>query len=344
MSESIFTTHSFRRDARWEDRIHDLTPVQNRNGRWYKREDAFAPMGIDAPNGVKVRQLIWLLGRASKRGAKGVLTGGSVHAPQNSRTAMVSRYYGLPCKIVLGGTTLESAARHTNVALAIAYGASFAFAPVGYNPAIQRRISDFLVDPAYTGWVRMPYGVSVPDNAEDEEVAGFHILGAHQTTNLPAGIETIVVPFGSGNSTASLLYGLARTPHPRLHRIHLVGIAPSRLSWLNQRLARIEGATAVPVRSRFQIIGDGTSDLEGWGSDPIVTIEHDDLHGRGVVRYIDRRPATVDGIRFHPLYEGKVMHWMRDNRERFASWWSGDNTTVFWIVGGPVSGPRRSNA
>ena len=61
MSQSIFKTLSTdRKVVKWEDYLRHLTPVENHQGVWFKREDYFAPLGYGGPNGSKMRQLIWL--------------------------------------------------------------------------------------------------------------------------------------------------------------------------------------------------------------------------------------------------------------------------------------------
>ena len=97
----------------FEDGLSALTPVENRVGRLYKREDKFAPLGYGNVNGSKLRQLVWLV--RGYRGVGGIITGASVLSPQVPMTAAVGAAYGLPVIIVLGGTNLRSALKHPNV-------------------------------------------------------------------------------------------------------------------------------------------------------------------------------------------------------------------------------------
>ena len=52
----------------------------------------------------------------------------------------------------------------------------------------------------------MPYGISVPNSDGPEAVGAFLRVGGEQVANLPDEIEDLVVPFGSGNTLAGILY------------------------------------------------------------------------------------------------------------------------------------------
>jgi len=329
--------------ARWADRLLEPTPVEAVNGRWYKREDAFAPLGYGGINGSKLRQLIHLLDVAPP--AAGVVTGASVLSPQVSMAALTARHYRLPAVVVLGGTRPDTAMRHPNVEIAAAAGAEFRFVPVGYNPALQgavRKLHDG--DLAAHYWLR--YGITNPDGDNAAEIAAFHAVGAAQVANLPDTVDTIVMTAGSCNSCASVLYGLTRNPPPALRRVVLIGVGPTRLEWLDRRLALIAEHDAEPIGARWHrryhqhpaLEAEHNADTTGadW------TLEHHDLHSTGVVRYADRRPYRLDGIDFHPTYEGKAVTWMAQHPELFPSWTAGDARTLFWVVGSePHIGPMR---
>jgi hypothetical protein len=60
MTQSIFPVLALdRAQVQWEQHLGELTPWENRDGVWFKREDYFAPLGYGGPNGSKMRQLIW---------------------------------------------------------------------------------------------------------------------------------------------------------------------------------------------------------------------------------------------------------------------------------------------
>lgn len=324
---SVFPVCSLdRQEVRWEDHLHTLTPVTTgASGRLYKREDAFAPLGYGGINGSKLRQLIHLVDRYRAEGGRaGLLTGASVLSPQVSMSALVARHYGLSATVVLGATKPETCVRHENVAIAKAAGATFRFTPVGFNPALQRAVGELARQPEWKAHYRLHYGISTPKAASPAELAAFHLVGAHQVRNLPAGVRTLVMTLGSGNTATSVLLGLLLWPG-NVDRVVLFGVGPSRLDWTLDRLDRLGDHLSLDVAGAF-------------GPGGRVALEYHDLHAQGFATYQDRRPYTVDGIALHPTYEGKALAYLDHHRDRFGWWWQPTpGEVLFWIVGSEPS-------
>lgn len=287
------------------------TPVELRNGRWYKREDLYrAPSCINGTvNGSKLRACQHLIDRARSRGVTRVISAASVLSPQSAMAAVVARDKGLKCTVIVGATTPEKALRHRSIAIAAEAGAEIEAVPVAYNPYLQKAARD-RADAEPNAW-RLPYGITTEDKASVEDIRAFVQVGAEATGNLPPEVQTLVIPFGSGNTALGVLYGLFMSRHlPR--RVVLVGIGPDRRAWLNARLALLD----VP-----------------WPSG--VDLLHLDLHGTGYASYGDKMPGAVDGIELHPTYEGKVLRYLDEKAPRF--WTRRDGSTCLWIVGGPIA-------
>lgn len=288
-----------------------LTPVMLRNGRWYKREDLHRlPSGV---NGSKLRACQHLIGQAVSAGATSVISAASVHYPQSAMAAAVAAQLGVDCHVIVGGTTAEKAAKHPAIRLALDQGAQLHAVQVGYNPYLQRAARQLAAETPDS--YHLQYGITTAPDATDEQLREFATIGGAQVANLPPEVETLVLPFGSGNTAAGVLYGLARLPLSRVpRRLVLVGIGPDRRAWLRERLAR------VGVIARYT----------DWL----------DLHGTGWASYGQKMPGTADGITLHPTYEGKVVRYLD---ETAPAWWTArDGTTCLWIVGGPLPAPRRS--
>lgn len=333
---SIFPVHSLDRNAvRWEQYLNTLTPITRVNGRAYKREDFFAPLGYGGINGSKLRQLVHLVGDYRNRGGReGLITGASVLSPQISMAALVARHYELPALMVLGGTKPETSVKHENVAIAAMAGASFSYVPVGYNPTLQKAVGKLNGEPQLRGYFRLCYGITTPAEATNEEVARFHGVGAPQAANIPDDIEHLIMPAGSCNSCTSVLYGIALHRPKALRKVTLIGIGPTRLRWIADRMESIYQATGVDVMALFRPRYHHHPELEpAWRRGAPYELEHYDLHSTCYVKYADRMPYRLDGIEFHPTYEGKCLTYMEQHADEFPGWWEGDGRTLFWIVG-----------
>lgn len=303
---SIFTTHSMNREnVQWEKFLGELTPWENHNGIWFKREDYFCPLGYGGPNGSKLRQLIWYINRY--RGTKThIVTGASIQSPQLSMSAIVGSHYNLPCRQVVYSKP-ETVLRHDNPKIAYGFGAEFEYAKGPYNPIIQKRVSD-LTQPSS---LVVEYGITLPhDRYSAEDVRKFHEVGANQTLNIPDKITRLIAPAGSCNSLTSILLGLSRDSH-NIKELFTLGIGPDKRSWLRERLNKI---------------GVDIDNLP-------FTWNHHSLHDTGFSKYSDHfNGEKWDGINFHPTYEAKMWRWLRLN-----NYVEQDDSTGFWIVGSAPS-------
>jgi 1-aminocyclopropane-1-carboxylate deaminase/D-cysteine desulfhydrase-like pyridoxal-dependent ACC family enzyme len=283
-----------------------VTPWQLRNGLWYKREDLHRnAYGV---NGAKFRACRHLITQAVVQyGVDHIVTAQSVRSPQAAITATLCEEMGLACTVVVGASKPETAVKHRSVEIAMQAGASLDTTPrLAYNTVIQpygEKLAERL-----GGW-QVPYAISPPATASEKELQAFLGVGGAQVRNLRGGITDLVIPFGSGNTTAGLLYGLSRFGRQDVKRVHLIGVGPDRSEWLWERLER---AGASDIRRQVEI---EVTSLHGWFAE-----------------YADLMPETVDDIVMHPTYEGKVVRFLNMTE---PEWWTRrDGTTGFWIVGG----------
>ena len=284
--------------------MDELTPVELRNGVWYKREDLYR---IDPPgvNGSKLRACRHLMSRAVIEGAEKVVSAASVHSPQSAMAAVLADKLGLECTVIVGATTPEKAIKHKAIQIAHDFGAHITSIPVAYNTALQR--AGAVLAEAPNVW-QLPYGITTPSTASLRDVEDFVRVGARQAVNIPDEVTDLILPFGSANTACGVLYGLQAT---QLKRIHLMEIGPSRRVWATARLSALGQPLAPPwVELQWHTLH------EVWAS------------------YGDKMPETCDDITFHPTYEGKIIRWLNATR---PEWWTRrDGTTLFWIVGGPI--------
>lgn len=166
---------------------------------WIKRDD-LAGFGVA---GNKTRPLEHLLGDALARGADVLVTGGGPDSNFVAAAAMAARVAGLDCELVVWGAGALDPT--PNLALAVAAGAEVV--PLGDD---RRERVDVVVSERAAALraagrhpVAVPRGGSTPVGA-----AGFAVAAAELLAQGPAP-GTVVLPLGSGGSTAGLLAGLA---------------------------------------------------------------------------------------------------------------------------------------
>lgn len=325
---TMFKNQTLNREAcDWSEHIEDLSPVEMHGGTWLKREDLFAPLGEGGINGSKLRGCILMMRNRWERGCacETVYTGASIKSPQHSMTAAVGRHFGMDTVHVIGATKPETAIKAPQVQMGAWFGAEYQIINVGYNTALQSKVKELAAaDPS--GAI-MPYGIS----PEPDEVLDFHRLGGLQVQNLPD-VHTLIIPSGSCNSLASILYGLQKHDRPSsLRRIVTVAIGPDRTKWVWERLKQLDVADGY----RYHQYATGTVGIQ-ISRPPIarnyLEIVHLDLHGQGFAGYQDEMRESIGDVKLHPTYEGKVRRYLNKNHPGLQ-----DDRACMWIVGGPSS-------
>lgn len=324
----MFSTHTLDRErCDWSEHLEDLSPVQMHGGTWLKREDLFAPLGEGGINGSKLRGCIMMLRNRYEQGAEVIYTGASIKSPQHSMTAAVCHHFGMDSIHVIGATKADTAIKAIQVQMGAWFGARYQIIGAGFNPNLQHEVRR-LVDATPVPCATMPYGIS-PEGPE--EILEFHRLGGLQVQNLPD-VHTLIIPAGSCNSLASILYGLQKNNRPTsLRRIVTVAIGPDKTKWVWERLKQLE----VSDGYRYHQYATGTVGAQ-LAKEPqqrnYLEIVHLDLHGEGFAGYQDEMKESIGEVKLHPTYEGKVRRYLNKNYPFLQ-----DDRTCMWIVGGPSS-------
>lgn len=319
----------------WAAFLSEATPVEEVGNLSFKREDYFAPLGYGGINGSKLRQAIWLFEAQFKNDQGSLISGTSVKSPQLPMGSAVALHYGKKSLHVIGATKPETSIRRDMVQMATWFKAEFDYIKVGYNPALQKRVKDLISlrnnDDSY-----LEYGITLNHKKNPiSAVSGFHEIGGKQTKNLPDHIEKMIIPAGSCNSSTSILLGLTRNRPKDLKEIHLVGIGPTKLKYLTERLEKIGEFQKRETRI-FKGLPYKPSGLltKALPEQPIKVFYYD-LHASGYVDYQQEMKYQYEDIELHPTYEGKVMTYVQDKLKHLE-----DKNTLFWIVG---SKPRIEN-
>lgn len=160
-----------------------LTPIQERDGIWVKREDLWRAGGAI---GGKARTCL-----ALAQGATGLVTAGSRASPQCNIVAQVAKLLGVPCRVHTPQGELSP-----EVLAARAAGAEVIQHRAGYNSVIIARAR---ADAASLGWAEIPFGMECAEAIAQTRA---------QVRDIPVGVKRIVMPVGSGMSLAGVLHGL----------------------------------------------------------------------------------------------------------------------------------------
>lgn len=322
--KTIFPKLTIRRDQiHWEDFLFVETPVERVGNMLFKREDYFAPLGYGGINGSKLRQAIYLVHEYFKKELPGKLvSGASVKSPQLPMSSAVATHYGYKSLHVIGATKPETAINHENVKMATWFGAAFDIIKVGYNPVLQNRVTKLLTTDDYY----LHYGITPDPTSNSSEILNFHMLGASQTISISEDVEDLVIPAGSCNSCISVILGVMLDRPKGLKRIHLLGIGPNKLKFINDRLTmltQVLGVNMLNFNLKFE-----TKDLISQPEKGALDLYYYDLHKENFTDYQQEMPFNYGGIEFHPTYEGKCISYLFLNLPHLEK-----PTTLFWIVG-----------
>jgi 1-aminocyclopropane-1-carboxylate deaminase/D-cysteine desulfhydrase-like pyridoxal-dependent ACC family enzyme len=161
----------------------ELTPVEQRQGLWFKRDD-YAAGGL----GAKARAIEAIIN--ANKPVQCVHTGGSRHSVQIVVAATVCKRLGVPltCHVPTGQTTAETRA-------VVATGAKLVRHKPGYSSVLRKRAADY---------ARAEGGLYVPPGLDSAIAVG---LVAKQAANIPDSVERVVVCGGSGITAAGILLG-----------------------------------------------------------------------------------------------------------------------------------------
>lgn len=323
--------------VKWEDHILDLSPVEKIGGLWFKREDLFAPLGINGINGSKLRVCIWLISEAIKQGATGIIHGAVTGSPQHPMVACIAAHYGVPVIDCIGTKKPEE---HETLAAAKWMGASFRSFNPGYAATLNSKAKQ-LSENEFKGYFHLETNITLDEKSNSAaKIEAFHLVGSEQVRNIPDHIETIIVPAGSCNSVTGVMYGIARFRPKNLKRVLLMGIGSYGSSdplYIYRRLELMEQVNHLNSKDVFSwdVFRPGT----GHSMAPYEIAYYNVNAGCGACEkckdgycsYNDLMPFKFGDLEFHPRYEGKIMNYAQDHLPLFRQYLN--EKTLFWIVG-----------
>ena len=195
-----------------------LTPVEEYDGIYYKRDDLFCPWGD--VNGGKVRQAIELFATDEIQSSSGVIASVSVHSPTGPVISRVAEQYGKHCTIAIGGTTEERLDKLPMMKLTKHFGADVKIvAGHGMKTAINARVNEICKE---NGYHNIDYSNHIHQNRDL-----MFDTNAEQVVNIPDDLDVLVMSLGVGIQFACVLKGLKKY-NKKVKRIIGVQVGPDR--------------------------------------------------------------------------------------------------------------------
>ena len=283
--------------------IYDLTEIQKVTTYdrvvYYKRDDLFAPFGMDDVNGGKVRQTIHMFSKYEEyiheMCNSTVICSVSVYSPTAPVISRVAKDFRFKCIVAVGGTKPETLDNHHMMRLAKHNGAEIRIvAGHGMSNAINAKVNKIVAEEKC---FNTSFDKAIHDWGDE-----FMDVNSGQVKNIPDNIDTLVMSAGVGIQFACVLKGL-RKYKKNIDRVIAVQIGPDRRK-------RID--------SYFGVNSDGPL----FGREEPYEYElqsYESAYGKGLDIMLHQ------GFWLDDLYEAKAHKWMTDNIE-------GDNV-LFWCVG-----------
>ena len=271
----------------------ELTPIEDYNGIYFKRDDLFRPFEGEALNGGKLRQAINLIAYNLEKirneyGGK-VATMGAVDSPQGLIVTRVSNYYDLKSIVFYGniGNAIKENQfiRHTRY-----FGGEIeSILGIAFDNRLLPEVQKLQSHGSGNNFFLIKFGINI-----EEYPYGVDCI-ADQVQNLPDDIENLVIPVGSGISAGAILKGIKKY-NKRIPKIHLVHVSG---------------------RDRE----DDIREICGVGIDFEYYADTKYPHHKKVKRVIK------DDFQLDQIYESKAYEWMLRKVDYK------NEKTVFWVVG-----------
>ncbi len=186
----------------------ELTPVELINGIYYKRDDYYSPYYDIQLSGSKIRQMKLLYDelKNSNQPPIGLITYSSVFSPQSIIVAKVCFDNKIPCIICVGVNERDNIKgsfinNHKALILSKKYKAEIRnIAGIGYNTVLKAKAEKIASE---TGFTLVHFGINL-ENHKETLIKSV----SNQIENLPDELDNLIIPCGSGVTTAGIIIGL----------------------------------------------------------------------------------------------------------------------------------------
>lgn len=284
-------------------KVYDLTPVEEYDGIFYKRDDKYLPFDDVPLNGGKVRQCICLFLKnynKIKDECNGlVATGTSVNSPQGINVSRVAKEFGFDSLIVFGATKKETLFKNPMVKWMEYFGSKFDYeCKIGYDSALSRRIEDIKLN-NNNKLFQVKFGINLESDPDSiiESIA-------YQVQNLPKDLDNLIIPTGSAITAGGILVGLKKYDiNPK--RVIIVQIAGYDRQETLRRIFKLSTTDIGNQYPKYEYVADKTYP-----------------YSKQLMMMFNYSGEYLD-----PVYEAKGCDWMLRNID------VENEKTLFWIVG-----------
>ena len=256
------------------DFLKEITPVEQIDNLFLKRDDKFKPFPFSNINGSKLRQCILLFEKEMEKAKSGVIVPTSVLSPQAAIVASVAKHFAISCEVYYGGTSFENLEKMIYPSEAKKCGATLKIVSKSGRQSVlnhaAKQSNKFIIQ----------YGI---DLLENKDVLVDSV--SRQTENLPNDIDNLIIPCGSAISTLGILLGIKQF-NKNVKNIYCIGIAPNRES---------------KIKMYLDSFGENIKDFN---------LKYIDLFSEGI-SYEKQFKETVGNVILHPRYEAKAFRWYK---------------------------------
>jgi 1-aminocyclopropane-1-carboxylate deaminase/D-cysteine desulfhydrase-like pyridoxal-dependent ACC family enzyme len=275
------------------NQANELTPIEEYDGVFFKRDDLFRPFNGEALNGGKLRQAINLIAynldkiRHDYKGK--VATMGGVDSPQGLIVTRVANYYDLKSIVFYGniGDAIKENQfiRHTRF-----FGGEVeSILGIAFDNRLLPEVKKLQDYDTGNNFFLIKFGINI-------EVYPYGVdCIADQVQNLPDDIENLVIPAGSGITAGSILKGIKKY-NKHIPKIHIVHVSD------RDREDKIK-----------EIAGDD------------ILYKYDTDKKYPFHTKVDM--SITDNFKLDHIYEAKIYKWMLRKVDYKKE------KTVFWVVG-----------
>ena len=286
--------------------VNDITPVEEYDGVYFKRDDLYRPFDPEPLNGGKVRQCITLikanLDKIKKEHNSCVATVTSVNSPQGIIIARVCQEFGLRCIIGVGGPGKND----NNICNAIRDfgGEIITLSPMAYDNVLYSKLMELH---QHENFFVIKFGINVSESTEIRDYI------SNQVINIPDELENLVIPTGSGICAGAILHGIKKF-EKKVKNVYVVQIAGyDRTATIN----KIESTI------------------------PYIYLPYEKFPYSKKLKIFIRPDFQLDTV-----YESKAYHWMINSPHPITTYkfgklpvpesdhiQIGNKKTLFWCVG-----------